>query len=110
MMLATYTTINRKSTGKAENRSRMPRIAAHNFCPFCGIHQGAELVRIWSGEHNAYWRHNASGYTVRASAAGIYTRSDAEAFTNHCGPEKRIELEPVIAIKISQSEEAQANG
>lgn len=50
-------------------------------------------VLIWSGEHNAYWRPAAAGYTVRLSAAGIYDRAEAESLTSHCGPEKRIELE-----------------
>lgn len=52
-------------------------------------------VFIWSGEHNAYWRTGGNGYTVRASKAGIWTREEAVRQTIHCGPEKRIELEPV---------------
>ena len=37
MLLTTYIPLRRKSTGKAENRSRMPRLAIHTHCPFCGI-------------------------------------------------------------------------
>lgn len=61
-----------------------------------------ELVWIWSDEHQAYWRPDAAGYTRRASAAGIYTRAEAERLTGHCGPEKRIEIEPVPALRGTQ--------
>ncbi len=56
--------------------------------------QESKYVLIWSGEHGCYWRPDAAGYTTRLSAAGIYERSEAERLTAHCGPEKRIELEP----------------
>lgn len=62
-----------------------------------------EHVLIWSGEHNCYWRPDASGYTSRAKAAGIYTRADAERMTSHCGPEKRIELEPCHAADVVEA-------
>lgn len=110
MGLTTYTAINRKSTGKAENRSSKPRLASHTFCPFCGVSLSVDLVRIWSDEHGAYWRPNGSGYTHRASAAGIYTLADATARTSHCGPEKRIEFEPVTGITISKRAEVKSNG
>jgi hypothetical protein len=34
----TYTRLERKDTGRAETRSRKPRVFAHKFCPFCGTH------------------------------------------------------------------------
>lgn len=47
---------------------------------------------IWSGEHCAYWRENACGYTADIAKAGRWTFEDASSNTSHCGPEKKIEL------------------
>lgn len=56
-----------------------------------------DTVRIYSREHNAYWRQNACGYTIQRDEAGIYTLDDAIARTRHCGPEKRIQYERVAS-------------
>lgn len=53
-----------------------------------------EPTLIWSGEHQAWWRAPANGYTSDIFAAGVYPRSEARARTSHCGPEKRIRLQP----------------
>jgi len=55
---------------------------------------------IWSGEHNAYWRPDGAGYSTRIRDAGRYTLEDAKKRTNHCGPEKKIEIEPIAAQPI----------
>lgn len=47
-------------------------------------------VRIWSAEHQAWWRANRCGYTVHPEAAGTYSFAEAWEATRHCGPEKRI--------------------
>lgn len=52
-------------------------------------------VRIWSAEHGAYWRPGGSGYTGCACRAGLFEFADAYRKTQHCGPEKRIEFEPI---------------
>ena len=52
-------------------------------------------VRIWSGEHHAWWRENRCGYTTHKMEAGIYRFADAYDATAHCGPEKRIQLQRV---------------
>jgi len=53
-----------------------------------------KLVRIWSGEHMAYWGPRNSGYFDLAGA-GFYDGDDAYLTTKHCGPEKKIEFDIV---------------
>lgn len=56
----------------------------------------SDIVVIWSGEHRAYWRTPANGYTTELNQwTGTYSREEAESLTGHCGPEKKIELRPV---------------
>lgn len=47
-------------------------------------------VRIWSGEHGAWWRTGGAGYTIRDSEGGVWDFEDAFMRTQHCGPEKQI--------------------
>lgn len=42
LTLATYTALIRRDTGHREARSKMPRLVAHIFCPFCGVRQQPE--------------------------------------------------------------------
>lgn len=70
-------------------------------CPRCGC-DGEQLpteplLFIWSGQHGAYWRFAGCGYTMNRSEAGLWPESLARARANHCGPEKLIELRPLIA-------------
>lgn len=37
-----------------------------------------DWVRIWSYEHDAYWRANSMGYTRHKDEAGLYDRDEAE--------------------------------
>ncbi|CDO35795.1 hypothetical protein [Novosphingobium sp. KN65.2] len=74
---------------------RLPKRLSRLLTEHTSVENRSDLVLIWSGEHHAYWRPEASGYTSRATKAGIYTREVAISLTSHCGPEKRIELEPL---------------
>lgn len=56
-------------------------------------------VRIWSVEHQAYWRSNSAGYTIHNSDSGIYSFKDAFDKTNHCDESKGITFEEVIDCK-----------
>jgi hypothetical protein len=52
---------------------------------------------IWSGEHNAYWRPEACGYTSDIKQAGRFMIADANAWARHCGQEKQLEIRPIDA-------------
>lgn len=52
-----------------------------------------QAVRIWSGEHRAWWRPNRQGYTTWFQCAGVYEFEDAWHASAHCGPEKKITYE-----------------
>ena len=38
----------------------------------------SDLVKIWSFEHDAWWRPNSCGYTTAETEAGLYPRDQAE--------------------------------
>lgn len=50
-------------------------------------------VRIWSDEHNAWWRAEGHGYTTVLERAGLYEFEDARRRVWGCGPEKKIVFE-----------------
>ena len=45
---------------------------------------------IWSGEHQAFWRPGAHGYTQDRTRAGVYSGKAAMRRAGHCGPSKEI--------------------
>lgn len=50
------------------------------------------FVRIYSAEHQAYWRGTGQGYTLIPEESAIWEAEDAFDRTKHCGPEKKIEF------------------
>lgn len=58
-----------------------------------------DRVRIWSFEHDAWWKSGGMGYTQHVQEAGIYLRDDAVKIVrqaNICGQvnERIMELKP----------------
>ena len=51
------------------------------------------FVKIWSGEHRAYWRPDGKGYTTDPHFAGLYPLKNALERSRHAGPEKKISYE-----------------
>ena len=77
------------------------------------------FVRIWAGEHGAYWRRGVdgrsagNGYTVAREEAGIVPLPEALALTCHCGFEKDIWFEFVSArqaVRVLGDREGGARG
>lgn len=61
-------------------------------------------VLIWCGEHAAWFRPFAAGYTTNKSNVGVYVFEDAWKRTYHCGPEKDIQYQ-IVEDKESNSSE-----
>jgi hypothetical protein len=65
------------------------------------------LVKIWSFEHDAWWRANRCGYTTSEAAAGLYLRSEAEKIctsANYGGKlgEEIVEIDqPSLKVRIA---------
>ena len=51
-------------------------------------------VRIWSGEHGAWWRPFGQGYAEKVVNAGLFTPEYAASIARSAGPEKKIEVRP----------------
>ena len=49
-------------------------------------------IRIYSAEHQAFWRGSGNGYTDDATVSDIWDCVVAFERTKHCGPEKRIQF------------------
>lgn len=56
-----------------------------------------QKYRIWSFEHNAWWKPNWNGYTERIEEAGIYGEEEAKAICDDANKFGKIkeEMRPV---------------
>lgn len=50
----------------------------------------ARIYRIWSGEHQAWWRANFCGYTDDPAQVGLYTKAEAASALRTAGREKKL--------------------
>lgn len=66
-------------------------------------------VLIWSGEHRAWWRPNAEGYTVGSSQAWIIDFPTAYDYTKRCGSEKKISF-CALALQQVKRDQTQRGG
>jgi len=66
---------------------------------------GNTPVRIWSGEHQAWWGPDGRSYFTEKGSAGIYSMSEAWRHTKHCCPKKKIQFEIVPSQEPKMSTE-----
>jgi len=63
-----------------------------------------QQVMIWSGEHGAWWRPNAEGYTTLKREAWSVDFPTAYDYTKHCGDEKKINYFTVPASSVPRQD------
>lgn len=71
--------------------------AAH-LAPVLAAAGETDLVLIWSNEHAAWWAPASCGYTKFRSAAGLYTRAQAEAIVAQANSHAKDDAVPDEAI------------
>ncbi len=64
----------------------------------------SDLVKIWSFEHNAWWRANSQGYTSYESRAGLYDRDKALSIVASANYGGRLSEEIVETVEPSLKE------
>ena len=57
-----------------------------------GLMRRFPRVRIYSAEHDAYWRGTGQGYTQDKTKSAVLDCEEAFNRVQHCGPEKLIWL------------------
>ena len=57
------------------------------------------LVKIWSFEHDAWWRPNSRGYTTVEADAGLYERNEAEEIVRRANYGGRLHEEIVETVQ-----------
>jgi hypothetical protein len=65
----------------------------------------AELVKIWSFEHDAWWRAASQGYTASEAEAGLYPRVEAERIVTSANHGGRLHEEIVELVQPSLKEQ-----
>lgn len=56
-------------------------------------------VRIWSFEHDAWWKPNNIGYTKNIEEAGIYDRKEAEQIVKNANRYSKEPQEKIVEIE-----------
>lgn len=89
----------------ANNTSRSCGWATGELCdnPECLRADGIERVVIYSGEHRAFWRERAAGYTQRIWQAGVWPLEAAISRTAHLDAGKACHLVPAPQPTLSLS-------